>query len=218
MNILLADDHQNMMDSLKGILPFAFENHKEITFTESLNCESAVLEIKKKAEENASFDLAIIDYSMPASVENEIYNGGDICLFLSNLMPNCKTLIFTAHLEDFILFEIDQKVKPDGIALKSDVQGEDIISIVNKLINGETFRSSYVLEKTNKVWLEEIFTQETNRKIVMLMGEGYRIKEIAMELHLSEVAIQKRVSKIKKALNISDDTTILREVKKRGYV
>ncbi len=218
MNILLADDHQNMMDSLKGIIPFAFENNKKINFTESQNCESAVLEIKKMTEENASFDLAIIDYSMPADPENQIYNGGDICLFLQEKMPSCKTLIFTAHLEDFVLFEIDQNVKPDAIAIKSDVQGEDIITIVNQLVKGETYRSPYVLEKTKKMWLEEIFTHEINRKIVTLMSEGYRIKEIAAELHLSEVAIQKRVSKIKKALNITDDTTILREIKKRGYV
>lgn len=68
------------------------------------------------------------------------------------------------------------------------------------------------------MWTEDIFTQETNRKIVELISKGYKIKEIAVELSLSEAAIQKRIAKIKKALNITDDTSILREVKRRGYL
>ena len=75
-----------------------------------------------------------------------------------------------------------------------------------------------VLQKTHKMWEEEIFTKETNRKIVELISNGYKIKEIAEELSLSEVAIQKRIAKIKKGLNITDDTSILREVKRRGYL
>ena len=48
---------------------------------------------------------------MPSYTEEEINNGGDLCTYLKKVMPSCKTIINTGILEDFTLFEIDQKNK-----------------------------------------------------------------------------------------------------------
>ena len=49
MRILITDDHQNMIDSLKTILTYAFESEKNVHIVESLNCTDAILAIKKQA-------------------------------------------------------------------------------------------------------------------------------------------------------------------------
>ena len=218
MKILIADDHQYMINSLKTIVNYAFEEVETIAFTEAQNCKSAILKINDFSEIEESFDLAILDFSMPADTEKNILNGGDVCLFLREKMPSCKTLIFTAHLEDLILLEIDQKIKPDALIIKSDINPDELISICRDIINGKKYSSPSVLEKKDKMWDEAIFTKESNRKIVDLISKGYKTKEIASELVLSEIAVQKRLAKIKKGLNITDDSSILREVKRRGYV
>ena len=218
MRILITDDHQNMIDSLKTMLTFAFEDEKKVDIIESLNCTDATLAIKNHAEANKPFDLAILDYSMPGNPEYEIFNGGDLCLFLREKMPLCKSFFFTAHLEDFTVIDLDQRVKPDAIVIKSDVSGSELMNAIKEVVKGNKYKSTSVLQKTHKMWEEEIFTKETNRKIVALISNGYKIKEIAEALSLSEVAIQKRIAKIKKGLNITDDTSILREVKRRGYL
>ena len=218
MRVLITDDHQNMIDSLKTIITYAFEDEKNVHIVESLNCSEAILAIKKQAEANEPFDLAILDYSMPGNPEYEIFNGGDLCLFLREKMPTCKSFFFTAHLEDFTVMDLDQRVKPDAIVIKSDVSGSELMNAIKEVVKGNKYKSTTVLQKTHKMWEEEIFAKETNRKIVELINNGYKIKEIANELSLSEVAIQKRIAKIKKGLNITDDTSILREVKRRGYV
>lgn len=218
MRILITDDHQNMIDSLKTILTYAFEGEKNVHILESLNCTDAIFKIKKHAEANEPFDLAILDYTMPGDEEQAIFNGGDLCLFLREKMPFCKSFFFTAHIEDFVVINLYQKIKPDAIVIKSDVHGNELIKAFKEVIEGNKYNSSSVLEITSKMWEEEIFTKETNRKIVELISNGYKIKEIANELSLSEVAIQKRIAKIKKGLNITDDTSILREAKRRGYV
>ena len=218
MRILITDDHQNMIDSLKTMLTFAFEDEKKVDIIESLNCTDAILAIKNHAEANKPFDLAILDYSMPGNPEYEIFNGGDLCLFLREKMPLCKSFFFTAHLEDFTVIDLDQRVKPDAIVIKSDVSGSELMNAIKEVVKGNKYKSTTVLQKTHKMWEEEIFTKETNRKIVALISNGYKIKEIAEALSLSEVAIQKRIAKIKKGLNITDDTSILREVKRRGYL
>ena len=47
-------------------------------------------------------------------------------------MPSCKTLINTGVFEDFTLFEIDQKAKPDALTLKSDISTEEYINVCKK--------------------------------------------------------------------------------------
>ena len=85
-------------------------------------------------------------------------------------------------------------------------------------MKGEKFRSYYVQEKIQQIWEKQIFTQEINRQIVKLLSAGYKINEIAETLSLSPIAIQKRIVKIKLGLDITDNTSILREVKRLGYI
>lgn len=218
MTILIADDHKNMLNSIKLISEFAFECEQEITFVECTNCQDAIEKTDYFLSKKRSFDLAILDYMMPPYFEKNILNGGEICLYLQKVMPSCKTLINTGLLEDFVLFEIDQKIKPDALILKSDLDADQFIEVIRDLISGKKFRSQYVLDKVSKLWESEIFINEQNRLIVLLISKGFKIKEIAQELALSETAINKRILKIKKTLDITDDTSILKEAKKRGYI
>ncbi len=218
MNILIADDHIPMVASLKTILSFAFEEVQNVVFIEAFNCEDAILKTNEFLLENKTFDLAVLDYIMPPFVEKQIANGGDLCNYIKNKMSDCKTLINTGVVEDLTLFEIDQKAKPDALTLKSDLSTEQYIKVCQNLMKGEKFRSYYVQEKIQQIWEKQIFTQEKNRQIVKLLSEGYKINEIAEKLSLSPIAIQKRIVKIKLALKITDNTSILREVKRLGYI
>lgn len=218
MTVFIADDHKNMINSLKIITEFAFEKTVDLTFIESYNCEAAYHKIRESVQAKSKINLAILDFMMPPFYEKNIKNGGDICLLLKKEMPDCKVVINTGLLEDFVLFEIDQKVKPDALILKSDLGADDYINVLKQVIEGKKYRSEYVIEKVAKIWETEIFANEQNRSIVVLMANGYKIKEIADQIALSETAVNKRILKIKKTLNITEDTSILREVKRRGYI
>lgn len=216
MKILIADDHASIFEPFKFFFETAFKNEKH-SFTTVINCEEAVNEIERKKLKNSTFDFAVIDISMPGYAEKDIHNGSDLCKYLNQEMPNCKTFINTAILENFTLFDLVQNLKPDGIAIKSDMKAEDYIAAFQKIWKGEIFRSPSLNTKVNEIWNYEALANETNRTIITCLANGYRIKEIANELQLTEVSINKRISKIKKALEINE-TSILREVKRRGYV
>ena len=59
---------------------------------------------------------------------------------------------------------------------------------------------------------------ELNRKILQYLAKGYKLKEIAQELDVSEITIKKRISKIRESLNLNEDDNILKEAKFRGYL
>lgn len=218
MNILIADDHQLMIDSYKMILSFSDQLGDNINFIEANSCEEAYLKINKCIEKNQKIDIAILDYSMPVFPEKNISNGADICVYLQNTMPSCKNMILTAIMENIILFEIILNVKPDAVVTKSDIDGNTFLEIIEILLSGKKYKSDFVSKQIEEIWENKAFVNEINRKILMYLSKGYKLKEIADELSVSEINIKKRISKIKQSLNLNEDDAILKEAKSRGYL
>ena len=218
MNILIADDHQLMIDSYKMILSFSDQLGDNINFIEASSCKEAYLKINQCIENNQQIDIAILDYSMPVFSEKNISNGADICNYLQNTMPNCKNMILTAIMENIILFEIILNVKPDSIVTKSDIDGNKFLEIIEILLSGKKYKSDFVSKQIEEIWESKTFVNEINRKILLYLSKGYKLKEIAEELSVSEINIKKRISKIKQSLNLDEDDAILKEAKSRGYL
>lgn len=209
MNILIADDHQLTIDAYKTILPFSLQLGDNINFIEANSCQEAYLKINQCIENNVKIDLAILDYSMPVYSEKNILNGADVCIYLQKQMPNCINII---------LFEIILNVKPHGIVTKSDIDGNKFIEIIEILLSGKKYRSDFVAKQIEEIWENKAFVNELNRKILQYLAKGYKLKEIAQELDVSEITIKKRISKIRESLNLNEDDNIFKEAKSRGYL
>lgn len=200
------------------ILSFSDQLGDNINFIEANSCEEAYLKINKCIENNQKIDIAILDYSMPVFPEKNISNGADICVYLQNTMPSCKNMILTAIMENIILFEIILNVKPDAVVTKSDIDGNKFLEIIEILLSGKKYKSDFVSKQIEEIWENKAFVNEINRKILMYLSKGYKLKEIADELSVSEINIKKRISKIKQSLNLNEDDAILKEAKSRGYL
>ena len=218
MNVLIADDHQLTIDAYKTILSFSLQLGDNINFIEANSCEEAYLKINQCLDNNLRIDLAILDYSMPIYSEKNILNGADVCIYLQKQMPNCINMILTSIMENIILFEIILNVKPHGIVTKSDIDGNKFLEIIEILLSGKKYRSDFVSMLIEEIWENKAFVNELNRKILQYLAKGYKLKEIAQELDVSEITIKKRISKIRESLNLNEDDNILKEAKSRGYL
>lgn len=218
MNILIADDHQLTIDAYKTILPFSLQLGDNINFIEANSCEEAYLKINQCIENNVKIDLAILDYSMPVYSEKNILNGADVCIYLQKQMPSCINMILTSIMENIILFEIILNVKPHGIVTKSDIDGNKFLEIIEIVLSGKKYRSDFVSMQIEEIWENKAFVNDLNRKILQYLSKGYKLKEIAQELDVSEITIKKRISKIRESLNLNEDDNILKEAKFRGYL
>lgn len=133
-------------------------------------------------------------------------------------MPNCINMILTSIMENIILFEIILNVKPHGIVTKSDIDGNKFLEIIEILLSGKKYRSGFVSMQIEEIWENKAFVNELNRKILQYLAKGYKLKEIAQELDVSEITIKKHISKIRESLNLNEDDNILKEAKSRGYL
>ena len=218
MNIFIADDHPLIVDGYKMILSFSDLIKDNVNFIEAHSCEQAFFKIKDAEVNHNEFDLAILDYSMPAYLEQNIFNGVDVCALLQKAMPSCKIIILTGIIESLPLFEMVQKHRPNAVATKCEISGDILLHIIEVVVGGGQYRSSFVTEQIEEVWATNTFANEQNRIILYNLSNGLKVKEIAEELSVSEISIKKRVCKIRKSLNISQDCSILKEAKIRGYI
>ena len=218
MNILIADDHQLTIDAYKTILSFSLQLGDNINFIEANSCEEAYLKINQCIDNNLRIDLAILDYSMPVYSEKNILNGADVCIYLQKQMPSCINMILTSIMENIILFEIILNVKPHGIVTKSDIDGNKFLEIIEIVLSGKKYRSDFVSMQIEEIWENKAFVNDLNRKILQYLSKGYKLKEIAQELDVSEITIKKRISKIRESLNLNEDDNIFKEAKSRGYL
>lgn len=217
MNIILADDHQTILTALKAMIVDTLSD-KSFEIVECISCEMTFNAIENALSQNKSFDLAFLDYSMPSYTEQNMHTGGDLALHIKKSMPYCKVIIMTGVINGITVFEITQKVKPNGFIFKSDLDNDNFSMLLKDVLNGKTYKSNGVQEMYRQGLETNVLLEEYNRKILYYISIGYKIKEISETMGLSDATINKRIAKIKKAFNIDDTMTLLREAKKRGYV
>ena len=218
VKILMIDDHQMMIDGYKATLSINKEKYT-IETTDVNNCEHA-FHIITKPENAAAFDLVFLDYSLPAFPEQKLYNGEDIAVLIRKQWPTIKIIMLTAHFDAIKLFNKVKKIAPEGLLVKSDFQSPQLLEAFETVINGGTYYSPIVHEKTKERLLAQGLLDRTDREIINLINEGLQIKSIASQLVISEDTVKKRKNKIKDLLGIEkgSDEAILKACRQIGLL
>ena len=218
LHILMIDDHPSMIEGYKSILSFN-DLGLRITTTPAYNCESAYNIIDKTSVSEA-FDFAFVDLSLPPYLEKKIKSGEDLALLIKNKFPDCKIVILTSHAEAFILDAIQKNIAPNGLLVKSDFTADEFLLAFEKIYNNHFYTSKTVVENIAELHEKSDFLDENNRKLITLLAEGVKTKNLPQRMNLSISAIDKRKAQIKHFFKIEkgSDEDIIREAKKHGLI
>ena len=218
LHILMIDDHPSMIEGYKSILSFNDLGLRIIT-TPAYNCESAY-NIIDKTSVNEAFDFAFVDLSLPPYLEKKIKGGEDLALLIKNKFPDCKIVILTSHAEAFILDAIQKNIAPNGLLVKSDFTADEFLLAFEKIYNNHFYTSRTVVENIAELHEKSAFLDENNRKLITLLAEGVKTKNLPQRMNLSISAIDKRKAQIKYFFKIEkgSDEDIIREAKKHGLI
>ena len=218
LHILMIDDHPSMIEGYKSILSFNDLGLRIIT-TPAYNCESAYNIIDNTPVFKA-FDFAFVDLSLPPYLEKNIKSGEDLALLIKNKFPNCKIVILTSHAEAFILDAIQKNIAPNGLLVKSDFTADEFLLAFEKIYNNHFYTSRTVVENIAELHEKSAFLDENNRKLITLLAEGVKTKNLPQRMNLSISAIDKRKAQIKYFFKIEkgSDEDIIREAKKHGLI
>lgn len=216
--ILMVDDHKTMLTGYKSILEFN-EKNLEIETTFSHNCEDAYYIITKNSNED-SFDMVFLDRSLPPYPEKKIKSGEDLALLTRQHLPNCKIIMLTSHAEAFVIYDIIHKIRPNGLLIKSDFDGDILLEAFDSILNNETYYTETVKNSIKELLSREDYLDSINRQIITLLSQGFKNKTIANQLGLSDSAVEKRKSRIKDFFFVSkgSDEDLVQEARKLGFI
>jgi len=213
IKIILADDHNVVIDGIKAVIERIAKNNIDVIETAHNGME--VLEIAK----NNPPDVYVMDITMP------VLNGIDATKRLMQMDPKSKIIILSMH-DDRASVEKAIKSGARGYLLKESSASEIInaVSVVNEgkyylsphiskcLVEGYLTRS----EASNPTKKENMPITQREIEIIQLIVEGLNSREIAEKLNISFKTILRHRNNIMKKLGIHNLAGLIRYAVKEG--
>ena len=210
--IVLADDHKILREGLKSLL----------NTTEDLEVIGEAADGREAIRfvENCHPELLLLDISMPKM------NGISVIQELKSRIPEVKILVLTIHESDDYILE-SFRSGGDGYCVK-DANSSELLTAIRSVLDGKRYLSPSIshmvltgfLDDRKKVKLYSSWDMITQRErdILKLVGEGYKNKEIANYLCISQKTVEKHRSNIMRKLNVHTSSALTAIAIEKGLV
>jgi DNA-binding NarL/FixJ family response regulator len=198
--IVLADDHEVMLDGLKSLL----ENEPEFQVVGSVQNGKELVKIVPELRP----DICLVDLDMPEM------NGLQASAKLLDLDPEIKIILLTMHNEGSILRKVKEIGMKGYIPKSSD--SHELIFAIHQVLKGKTFYSGQITSKSDDPEAESSamakISQLTKREleIIDLLCKGYSNKQMASLLFISSSTVDNHRTSIMRKLDVHNVVELTR--------
>jgi DNA-binding NarL/FixJ family response regulator len=195
MKIILADDHQLILDGLLTVLKRQFPG---AIFKGVLN-KTELFQLLREEP----FDILIQDLKFGAD------NAKDFLGDLREEFPALKIILLTTVSDSVTIKQLSKKV--DGYILKSESL-EEIITAVNQVKIGNSYFSKLAEQKMNLLVPDDsIVSTRREREVLAIIMEEKSNKQIAEELFISEKTVELHRSNLFVKLDVKNITGLVKK-------
>ncbi|MCB0130966.1 MAG: response regulator transcription factor [Caldilineaceae bacterium] len=212
ITVLLAEDHTIVRKGIRSLLDA--ESDIDVV-AEAENGRDAV----EKAEQIHP-DIVVMDHSMP------ILNGLEAMRQILQRQPDIKVLILTMHTNEEYVFQFLQ-AGAAGYLVKQSAPGE-LVAAIRAVYQGQSFLSPSI----SKAVIDEYVRQAgataitdsldtltpREREVLQLMAEGYTMREIGEQLHISIKTAGVHRTNILQKLHLTSMTDLTRYAIRKGII
>jgi DNA-binding NarL/FixJ family response regulator len=199
MNILIVDDHPLIVDSYVTLLS-AIESNKNTNFHLAYNCKQAYEKINVLKASDSPLDIAFIDVNLPPYEEMNLRSGDEIGSLVKQRFPDCSLIIISMHCDPVWVNRIAKTLNPLGFISKNDINYKSFPSIMEAITNKKTYYTTSILEAQREFIIKNINWDEHDSKIIQLIADGIKTKDLTKFIPLSLSTIEKRKANLKKQL------------------
>lgn len=220
IKILMIDDHPMIIEGYQNTLLFTKKESQELSIDIANNCDEAIAFMNKSVEKNLPYDVLFVDISLPPSTDGSMQSGEDLAEHARSILPNAKIIILTMFNESFRIHNIIKTIDPEGFLIKSDLTSSELASAFQAVLNNPPFYSGTVNSHIRKTITSDIVIDDKNRKILHLLSQGVKTKNLAAHLDISLSAVEKRKKQLKELFSVQDgqDETLLKHARDKGFV
>ncbi|MFD1161020.1 MULTISPECIES: response regulator [Hwangdonia] len=220
IKILMIDDHPMIIEGYQNTLLFTKKDNQELSIDIANNCDEALAFMNKSIEKSVPYNVLFVDISLPPSSDGTMQSGEDLAEYARKILPNAKIIVLTMFNESFRIHNIIKTIDPEGFLIKSDLTSSELASAFQAVLNNPPFYSGTVNRHIRKTITSNIVIDDKNRKILHLLSQGVRTKNLASHLDISISAIEKRKKQLRELFSVHDgqDETLIENARKEGFV
>jgi len=195
MKIILADDHQLILNGLLSVLAKQFPQSK----CEGVLNKTDLFDVLRKE----SFDILIQDLKFGAD------NAKDFLDELRYEFPSMKIILLTTVSDSVTIKRLSRKV--DSYILKSESLSE-IVMAINELMAGNSYYSTLAEQKMKALIPDDsIVLTKREREVLEEIMREKSTKEIAKELFISEKTVELHRSNLFVKLDVKNITGLVKK-------
>ncbi|MBD0830882.1 response regulator [Aestuariibaculum sediminum] len=220
IKILMIDDHPMIIEGYQNTIQFTKKEHQELSIDIANNCDEAVRYMDKAILQQNPYNLLFVDISLPPSSDGKMTSGEDLAAYARDILPKAKIIILTMFNESYRIHNIIKTINPEGFLIKSDLTSSELASAFQAVLHNPPFYSGTVNSYIRKIDSSDIVIDDKNRKILHLLSQGIKTKNLAPHLNISLSAVEKRKKQLREIFDVQDgqDETLIEEARKRGFV
>jgi DNA-binding NarL/FixJ family response regulator len=200
--MLIADDHEIFR---KGVKDLIREMNSKVVVDEADNGYEVITKMWEH-----DYDAVLLDISMPGR------NGIDILKQLKGYKPDLQVLILSIYPEE----QFAMRALKAGAAgyLTKATKSDELIMAIRQVIKGKRYISSSLADKLvnyvesgNEKAPHEVLS-DREYEVMCMTAEGRSVKQIAMELSLSDKTISTYRARILTKMNLSNMAQLIQYV------
>lgn len=221
IKILMIDDHPMIIEGYQNTLLLSKKPNQELEINTAINCDDAIAAMEDSVQMGSKpYDILFIDISIPPSKDGSMTSGEDIAEHARTLLPKAKVVILTMFNESFRIHNIIKTINPDGFMIKSDITSSELASAFQAVLYNPPFYSGTVNKHIRKAITTNLVVDDKNRKILHLLSQGVKTKNLGSHLDISLSAIEKRKKQLRDMFEVRDgqDETLLNKARNEGFV
>jgi len=209
INILIADDHQIMIDGIRDMLD------KEPAYTVKAEANNGQAAYERIVENPEQYHLLLTDISMP------LLSGTDLCKMVKAQFPHIQVLILSMYDNPAAVKEA-VFAEADGYILKNAGRGE-LLKALQKIVAGGTYFAQdivpiiyrqYNKQKLQDQQLSQLSARE--KEILSLIVKEFTSEEIAEKLCISKKTVDNHRANILEKANCKSTVGLVKFAIKAG--
>ncbi|HLV39507.1 DNA-binding response regulator [Xanthomarina sp.] len=220
LRILMTDDHPMIIEGYQNTLIATKKADQNLIIDIANNCDESVKFMENSVEKNNPYDVLFMDISLPPSSDGKFNTGEDLAMYARSIMPKAKIIILTMFNETYRIHNIVRTINPEGFLIKSDLTSKELANAFQAVLSNPPFYSGTVNSLIRKTVSTNIVLDDVNRKILHLLSQGIKTKNLKEHIDLSLSAIEKRKKYMKEVFFIEDgsDESLLEKAKNKGII
>ncbi len=220
IRILMIDDHPIIIEGYQNTLQFTKKDYQKLSIDIANNCDEALYFMDKSVQNGKPYDVLFVDISLPPSKDGTMNSGEDLAIYAREILPKAKIIILTMFNESYRIHNIIKTISPEGFLIKSDMTSSELASAFQAVLSNPPFYSGTVSSLLRKTITSDIVIDEKNRKILYLLSQGVKTKNLAAHLDMSQSAVEKRKKQLKDLFFVNDgqDETLLEKARENGFI